>query len=91
MTDNEIQINRNKYSNGKPYFLFIGAITPRKNLANLIKAYNIYRKNTNQDYPLIIVGGLMHKDKALDNEFKNTNYKSDIYFLGNVSNKDIAK
>jgi glycosyltransferase involved in cell wall biosynthesis len=33
----------------------------------------------------------MHKDKALDNELKNTNYKSDIYFLGNVSNKDIAK
>jgi glycosyltransferase involved in cell wall biosynthesis len=89
LTDNEIhKLTENKYSNRKPYFLFIGAITPRKNLANLIKAYNIYRKNTNQDYPLIIVGGLMHKDKALDNELKNTNYKSDIYFLGNVSNKD---
>jgi len=91
LTDNEILINRNKYSNGKPYFLFIGAITPRKNLANLIKAYNIFRKNTNQNYPLIIVGGQMHKDKDLDNELKNTEYKSDIYLLGNVSNKDIAQ
>lgn len=91
LTNDEILKNRDKYSEGKPYFLFVGSITPRKNLANLIKAYNIYRNNNNKAFPLIIVGGKIHKDKELDYELKNTKYRSDIHLLGNVSNEEIAQ
>ncbi len=91
LTHDEILKNRDKYSEGKPYFLFVGSITPRKNLANLIKAYNIYRNNNNNAFPLIIVGGKIHKDKELDYELKNTKYRSDIHLLGNVSNEEIAQ
>jgi len=44
----EVDINkfRKKYFNGLnfPYILYLGTIEPRKNIANLIKAYNLFRE-----------------------------------------------
>jgi glycosyltransferase involved in cell wall biosynthesis len=53
---------RNQYTNGKPYFIFIGSLHPRKNLDRILQAFQQFKKN-HPDYHFIIVGAaLFHQD-----------------------------
>ena len=47
---------RIKYSGGKPYFIYLGSLHPRKNVVNLITAYGAYRDTELNNYQLVIVG-----------------------------------
>ena len=73
----------------KKFILFLGTLEPRKNVDNIIKAYDKLRKNNNfYEYKLVIAGGKGWKNKNIYNAFKNSKYKNDIKFLGYVENKD---
>lgn len=52
----ELAALRDKYALKRPYFLFVGAWEPRKNLPRLIEAFALFRKETGADYELILVG-----------------------------------
>ena len=47
---------RDQYSQSKRYFLFVGAIHPRKNLAKLIQAFDLFCSKTKTDMHLLLVG-----------------------------------
>lgn len=47
---------RDRYSQSKRYFLFVGAIHPRKNLAKLIQAFDLFCLKTKTDMHLLLVG-----------------------------------
>ena len=38
---------RNKYSEGNPYFMFVGSLHPRKNLARLFTSFDLFKKRNN--------------------------------------------
>lgn len=68
----------------KKYFLFIGTIEPRKNIANMIKAFDVFSKE-NEDYHLLLAGGLGWKYKNILQTYQNSPYKEQIHFLGYLS------
>lgn len=78
-----------KYSNGKPYFLFVGSLHPRKNLKRLIQAYQEFYK-FNQSIDLVIVGAVMWNSLAeeitIDDNLKNV-----IHFTGHLATEELAK
>lgn len=41
----------------KPYLLFVGTVEPRKNLLNLVKAYDLLSVELKRHYQLVIAGG----------------------------------
>src|SRR5690606_30496197 len=48
---------RKEYTDDKPYFLFVGALHPRKNLSRLIPAFEKFKKeNPKDNHQLLIVG-----------------------------------
>ncbi|MBU0614169.1 glycosyltransferase family 4 protein [Patescibacteria group bacterium] len=70
-----------------PYILFLSTIEPRKNLKNLIYAYEESSKN-NLDIPkLIIAGGNGWKSKEVLKLIKNHPLKKNIQLLGYVEEK----
>lgn len=76
-----------KYSNRKNYFLFVGALHPRKNVKRLLEAYKIYHKKTENPIDLVIVGSSMWND-----QFENdSNLKSKIHFTGHVQLSELTK
>jgi len=58
----EIQAVRNRYTDGKPYFLYVGSLHPRKNVDNLFKAYQRFCEETGRDIRMVIVGEKMWKN-----------------------------
>lgn len=80
-----------KSCQGKKIILYVGTIEPRKNLVNLIKAYDLWRDNLSaQDkyLPLILVGAFGWKTKKILSAWKESKYKKDIIFLGYVSDEE---
>lgn len=72
-------------SNGSPYFLFIGSLHPRKNLTNLFKAFDLFkRKDTNQ-VKLVIAGAKMWWTQEIRLAYESMEYKADVIFTGRIS------
>lgn len=70
------------------FFLYLGTVEPRKNLVNLIEAYNIWRQKLRSDekiLPLVLAGAKGWKTKEIFSAWKNSPFKDDIVFLGYVS------
>ncbi|MCX8034501.1 MAG: glycosyltransferase family 4 protein, partial [Thermodesulfovibrio sp.] len=78
----------NKYSLPENYILFVGSIEPRKNLKNLLHAYQSLPNYIKEEFKLVIVGfsGWENKEimKLLDKD------KGNIIYTGYVSEKELA-
>ena len=87
-TRSEIQV---KYSDGKPYFLFVGAIHPRKNLQRLIPAFEKYKlNNPDSDYQLVIVGTELWSNSGANLEI-DPSVKAQIHFTGHLPLDQLAR
>ncbi len=87
----ELQIKiKNKFAEGKDYFVFIGTLHPRKNLKNLFIAFDEFKKQTNSDYKLVICGAKKWWPNELEQTFQSLESKKDIIFLGRLENQDLS-
>jgi glycosyltransferase involved in cell wall biosynthesis len=57
-TSQQIEV-KNQYSNGHDYFLFVGALHPRKNIKRMLQAFDIFKEETKSTNKLLIVGAKM--------------------------------
>lgn len=73
------------YTDGKPYFVFVGALHPRKNLVNLFKAFDLFKESDNEGMKLLIVGEKMWWTEAIKNAYEELTYKDDVIFSGRLS------
>jgi glycosyltransferase involved in cell wall biosynthesis len=53
----DIEATRSKYNLPQRYFVFIGTLQPRKNIARLVQAYARYQTMTHDDTALVLAGG----------------------------------
>lgn len=87
LTGEEIEEVRRNRSGGQAYFLFVGALHKRKNLPRLIEAYQQYRKEVKNPWPLVIVGenmwGKMSDMKAIRQD--------GLIFTGRLSLEELTK
>lgn len=79
------KITIQKYSNGQPYFVFVGSLHPRKNLINLFKAFELFKEKQHSDIKLLIVGGKKWWTKEINSAYENMLYKEDVHFTGHVN------
>ncbi|MCZ2355144.1 MAG: glycosyltransferase family 4 protein [Bacteroidia bacterium] len=82
---------RQKYTAGYPYFLYVGSIHPRKNLSNLIRAFNIFKKNTLTPHKLVIVGRKAWDYQKVLMDSNECSYRDDILFTGYIADEDLVK
>ncbi|MBE0069262.1 glycosyltransferase family 4 protein [Thermoanaerobacterium thermosaccharolyticum] len=81
----------NKYNIQKPYFLYIGTLEPRKNIKNLILAFNDFLKKNNCNDVKLVIGG--KKGWMYEEIFKTVQelkLENDIIFLGYVPIEDMS-
>lgn len=82
---------RQQYSDGKPYFFYLGAVHPRKNIDRLIQAYEQYRQSGGPAYKLMLGGRLAWQTEQTRTLHANSAYRQDIIFLGYVQSEDLSR
>lgn len=87
----EITATKNKFSGGLDYFLFIGALHPRKNISRLIKAFELFKNKTKSQFKLILAGNKKWWTSEMEQAYQEATYKNDIIFTGRVSQEELIK
>lgn len=80
---------REKFTGGNNYFLFVGALHPRKNISGLLKAFDAFKSLDKKDIKLVIVGGEMHKTGEMFETYKDMRFKNDVIFTGRISTSEL--
>jgi glycosyltransferase involved in cell wall biosynthesis len=80
---------RKKYTGGKPFFLFVGSLHPRKNLGNLFRAYDCFRSKTAADIKLLIVGEKKWWMGDIVEAYNQLHFKNDVIFIGKLSTEEL--
>ncbi|MFC2117344.1 glycosyltransferase family 4 protein [Bacteroidota bacterium] len=85
-----ISTTREKYSDGKEYFTFIGALNPRKNVSGLLKAFDEFKSRTSSSLKMIIVGENKFGLVEINNTLSSLMFKEDIIFTGRLSQDELT-
>ncbi|PHI20301.1 hypothetical protein CEQ90_08940 [Lewinellaceae bacterium SD302] len=67
-----------------PYFLYVGTIEPRKNLLQLLEAYQQFREGGVAKTLLVLVGQIGWKSKAFDEALSAHPFREDIILTGYI-------
>ncbi len=89
LSGEKIKSYREKLTGGLPYFVFIGALTPRKNLARLFSAFDSYYENSENKFPLVVVGEKYFWNKDIKSAFEKMKHQNKVIFTGHLQMGDL--
>lgn len=82
---------REKISNGCPYFLFVGSIHPRKNIPILLKAFDVFKKQTGSPYKILLCGQFFWGLNEIEKVFDAMEFRSDVILTGRVGETQLQE
>ncbi len=85
LTEEQAVEVRKAYTGGSPYFVFVGSIHPRKNIANLLKAFQLFKDENKGDYKMVLVGEKFFLTKPMEEQLEKMKNKQDVIFTGRLS------
>jgi glycosyltransferase involved in cell wall biosynthesis len=85
LNDNEKKKVKSEHTGGSDYFIYIGDLLPRKNIARLLKAYETYKNSTGSKTKLVLIGKKMCLTSEMESVYKQLKHKDDIIFLGKLA------
>lgn len=85
------QQTREQFTGGLPYFVFVGATPPRKNIVNLFKAFDIYKQTTGSSHKLVMAGAKHWWANYIRETYEAMEYKHEVVFTNRVSTEDLNR
>lgn len=82
---------KKEYAEGCEYFVFAGALHPRKNIVNLLKAFIVFKKRQRTNMKLVIVGRLAWKYEEVEALRDHMPYKDEVKWVGYMDVHKLAK
>lgn len=87
--EDEKKMAKVKYANGCDYFIYIGALLPRKNIARMLKAFDAFKSTRESNIKLLIVGAKMFNTSDIEQTYKLMKHHNDVIFSGRLSPGEI--
>ena len=69
--------------------MFVGSLHPRKNLARLFTAFDIFKKENDNNIKLVIVGEKKWWTEPIKNAYEAMTHKDDVIFTGRLLAEDL--
>ena len=91
VSKDEKEATKNHYTDGKEYFVYAGAIDPRKNLLNLLKAFSVFKKRQQTNMKLVLAGRLAWKYGSFKESLKSYKYRNDVVMTGYAEEAEMVK
>ena len=89
--DQEKERTKQKYTEGREYFIYVGAIHPRKNLVNLLKAFSLFKKRQQSEMKLVLAGRLAWKNDEFLKLLNTYKYRKDVVLTGYIEEEELVK
>lgn len=85
LSEQEKREIKQEFTDGKDFFIFVGALNPRKNVTRLLKAFDLFKEKTKSDIKLIIVGERMFKTRSMKKAYRQMVFKDEVIFSGRMT------
>lgn len=89
-TEEEKAAARQRFTGGSRYIIFISTILKRKNLANLLLAFDKVKDDVGGDLKLVVVGSKVWWKDELAAAYDNMRHKADVIMPGRVEPDELA-
>ena len=84
LTEEQVAVVRDRLTAGAPYFVFVGSLHPRKNITNLLKAFQLFMDEYREHYKLVIVGEKFFLTKMMEEQLERMKNREDVIFTGRL-------
>lgn len=84
----ERELTKEKYAEGREYFLCLGSTGFNSNLINLLKAFSFFKKRQKSNMMLLIAD---KTDEQFKQELKTFKFRNEVKLLEALSKEDVAK
>ncbi|MBL7712601.1 MAG: glycosyltransferase family 4 protein [Chitinophagaceae bacterium] len=82
---------KQEFTGGCEYFIFAGALHPRKNVVNLLKAFIRFKKRNRSNMKLVIVGRMAWNYKEVQEMKNEMPFKEEVVWLGYLDVNSLAR
>ena len=80
---------KKEISSGQEYFVFIGSLSPRKNLSRLLRAFDLFKQKTGLPHKMVIIGDPLFRNCQAQKTHTNMHFKEDVIFPGRIPREKI--
>ena len=91
LTDETKRAVRERYTQGAPYFVCVGSLHPRKNIARLLQAFDLFVQQHGADVRLLIIGERMFRDERMEAALTNARHRDRILFTGRLGQEELSR
>ena len=91
LSTQEQQDVRNRYSEGTPYFYFVGTLHQRKNIAGMLKAFDCFKQTDRDDVKFVIVGRRKWWNEEMERTWKGMQYQESVIFAGRLEDAELSR
>lgn len=85
------QTTREKYTGGQPFFIFVGTMHPRKNIPNLLRAFDLFREKNTEPFRMVLVGSMSFLTGEIDQVLRGMKHREDVVFTGRLEPADLHR
>ena len=83
------EVTRQALTGGYPYFIFVGALHPRKNLVRLFQAFDYFKEMPRTDIRLLVVGNRKYWTRDIQQAYEGMRHRSHVIFSGRMPARDL--
>lgn len=87
----ERQSIKEQYAKGSEYFVFAGALHPRKNVLALLDAFTFFKKKQRSNMKLLIIGRIAWNAEEIQNKLQNHPFKEDVIHYDYMQVEELCK
>ncbi|MBO7445233.1 MAG: glycosyltransferase family 4 protein [Bacteroidales bacterium] len=80
-----------QYTQGCDYFLFVGLIHKRKNLANIFRAFDAFKKSQDSNAKLVVVGDKKWWQGEIEDTYLAMQYRDEVIMMGRQQRDTLAR
>ncbi len=80
---------KGQWSEGNPYFIYVGAIHQRKNIERMLEAYEQFRERIAESHRFVLVGNKKWWTPSMQQALDSMKFKDEVIFTGRVSDQDL--
>lgn len=91
MNETEKLSARKKYAGGSSFFVYVGSIHPRKNIKNMLLAYDLFRDSHPGGEKLLIAGRFAWKTNETRSVYEQMRHKEDVIFTGHLHLPELTR
>ncbi len=78
---------KTEFTHGEEFFVYVGALHPRKNIKRLFDAFEHFKQETKSNTKLVIVGRKAWSVKAIEDTYQAMSFKDDVVFTGRLDSE----